>query len=486
MTTQTPPLRRELGTLAAIGLSIAMMGPTIAVALYGGAPAVFIGQAAPLAFVLAGVGVALVGGSLIYLSRHFSHAGSAYGLAGATLGPRAGFFSGWALLGTYLMYTPANAVTAGYFATLFCQDTGIWKGANYLTFTVVFLVLMFILASRDIKRVGHWLISLEGVSICVVTVVLVIIVAKLASGFDGRHLSAQVFVLPHGVPVHDLILASVFGFSAFAGFEGAASLGEETKNPRRAIPKALARVIVFAVVFYVVCCAIMAMGFGADTAGGKAFGASSGPLFQLAQLFVSKTTAEVLEIGAMLSAFSAGLGCYLASGRLIFALGRDARPNSRLARVGSSGAPTTALGIAIAVALIVNVGLRLLGNSGLNCAFYLGTIGTLSILVAYAMVSAGALRLMIRSRTVKLALLVPVLGLAILLYTLYNELHPVPPHPYNYFPYLVGAWLLIALVTVLFVPGLAKRVGQGLASAEGFGLGTPPVTASMDTPESAA
>jgi amino acid transporter len=482
--TQTPPLRRELGTWAALGLSIAMMGPTIAVALYGGAPAVFIGQAAPLAFILAGVGVALVGGSLIYLSRHFSHAGSAYGLTGATLGPRAGFFSGWALLGTYLMYTPANAVTAGYFATLFCQDTGIWKGADYLTFTILFLVLMFVLASRDIKRVGHWLISLEGVSICVVTVVLVIIVAKLAGGFHGRHLSAQVFVLPHGVPVHLLILASVFGFSSFAGFEGAASLGEETRNPRRAIPKALARVIAFAVVFYVVCCAVMAMGFGADAAGGKAFGTSSGPLFQLAQLFVSKTTAEVLEIGAMLSAFSAGLGCYLAGGRLIFALGRDARPNSRVARVGTAGAPTTALGIAIAVALLVNVILRLLGNSGLNCAFYLGTVGTLSILVAYGMLSVGAIRLMVRSRAVKLALLVPLLALAMIVYTMYNELYPVPPRPYNYFPYLVGAWLLIALGAVFLVPGLASRVGRGLAQAEGFGLQTSSGPARMDRPES--
>jgi amino acid transporter len=461
-----------------------MMGPTIAVALYGGAPAVFVGQAAPLAFILAGVGIALVGGSLIYLSRHFSHAGSAYGLTGATLGPRAGFFSGWALLGTYLMYTPANAVTAGYFATLFCQDTGLWKGADYLTFTVVFLVLMFILASRDIKRVGHWLISLEGVSICVVTVVLVIIVAKLAGGFHGRHLSAQVLVLPHGVPVHLLILASVFGFSSFAGFEGAASLGEETQNPKRAIPKALTRVIIFAVVFYVVCTAVMAMGFGANAAGGKAFGASSGPLFQLAQLFVSKTTAEVLEIGAMLSAFSAGLGCYLASGRMIFALGRDARPNSRVARVGRSGAPTTALGLAIGVALVVNIGLRVLGNSGLNCAFYLGTIGTLSILVAYAMLSAGALRLMFRSRTVKLAFLIPVLGLVIIFYTFYNELYPVPPHPYNYFPYLVAAWLLIALLAVAFVPGLAKRLGRGLAAADGFDVETPSATTTANRPES--
>jgi len=32
--------------------------------------------------------------------------------------------------------------------------------------------------------------------------------------------------------------AAVFGFLSFAGFEGAASLGQETNNPRREIPRA--------------------------------------------------------------------------------------------------------------------------------------------------------------------------------------------------------------------------------------------------------
>ncbi|HEY1616113.1 MAG TPA: APC family permease, partial [Streptosporangiaceae bacterium] len=99
---QSPPgLRRELRTWQSLALSIAMMSPTLAIAVYGGAPALYVGRAAPLAFILSGVGVVLVGAGLVYLCRYFSHAGSVYGLTGVTLGPRAGFFSGWALLGTY-------------------------------------------------------------------------------------------------------------------------------------------------------------------------------------------------------------------------------------------------------------------------------------------------------------------------------------------------------------------------------------------------
>ena len=81
-------LRRELRTIESLALSIAMMSPALAMSLYGGAPAMYVGYGAPLAFVFAGVGVVLVGGGLIYLCRYFSHAGSVYGLTGATLGPR--------------------------------------------------------------------------------------------------------------------------------------------------------------------------------------------------------------------------------------------------------------------------------------------------------------------------------------------------------------------------------------------------------------
>ncbi len=150
-------LRRELRTIETLALSIAMMSPVLAMSLYGGAPAIFVGRAAPLAFVLSGIVVGLVGTGLIYLCRYFSHAGSVYGLTGVTLGPRAGFFSGWALLGCYLIYTPASAATAGYFATLFCKDTGLWNGADYIPFTIMFLLVILVLATRDIKRVGQTL-----------------------------------------------------------------------------------------------------------------------------------------------------------------------------------------------------------------------------------------------------------------------------------------------------------------------------------------
>src|SRR6201991_4602348 len=106
--TTNPPshgLRRELRFWEAIAISIGIMAPTAAMALNGVAPAGLIGRAVPLAFIFATIGILFVAYAFIRLTRYFAHAGSVYALTGMTLGPQAGFFSGWALLGTYLCFT---------------------------------------------------------------------------------------------------------------------------------------------------------------------------------------------------------------------------------------------------------------------------------------------------------------------------------------------------------------------------------------------
>ncbi|MDQ3863282.1 MAG: APC family permease, partial [Actinomycetota bacterium] len=108
-------LRRELRFWEAIALSIGIMAPGAAMALNGTLPASLVGRAVPLAFVFASVGILFVSYAFIRLTGYFNHAGSVYALSGVTLGPRAGFFSGWALLGTYLAFTAASTAEVGLF-----------------------------------------------------------------------------------------------------------------------------------------------------------------------------------------------------------------------------------------------------------------------------------------------------------------------------------------------------------------------------------
>ncbi|MDQ6729494.1 MAG: APC family permease, partial [Actinomycetota bacterium] len=166
--TTRPGLRRELRFWEAIALSIAIMAPTAAMALNGAGAAALIGRAAPLAFIFATIGVLLVAYSFIRLSRYFSHAGSVFAFSGITLGPQAGFFSGWALLGTYLAFTCASTAEAGTFGVAFFHGSGIWNGADYIVIALVAAVIIAILAFGDIRAVTRSLLGMEGISVTLI------------------------------------------------------------------------------------------------------------------------------------------------------------------------------------------------------------------------------------------------------------------------------------------------------------------------------
>src|SRR5207247_184987 len=91
-----------------------------------------LGSAAPLAYVLASVGMAFIGYGFVRLSAAFSHAGSVYAFVGKTLGPRAGFFAGWALIGTYIVFPPVSVLGMAVFAEAFVRHSGIATSVDWL------------------------------------------------------------------------------------------------------------------------------------------------------------------------------------------------------------------------------------------------------------------------------------------------------------------------------------------------------------------
>src|SRR3954454_8691995 len=139
-------LRRELRFWEAIAISVGIMAPTAAMALNGTVPASLVGRAVPLAFLFAAIAIALISYSFIRLTSYFNHAGSTYALAGVTLGPRAGFFAGWALLATYSCFIAANIAEIGLFGTSFLDSTGIWNNPSWIVVSLIAAGLVWFLA----------------------------------------------------------------------------------------------------------------------------------------------------------------------------------------------------------------------------------------------------------------------------------------------------------------------------------------------------
>jgi amino acid transporter len=303
----------------------------------------------------------------------------------------------------------------------------------------------------------------------------VVVFAKLIgdSAPNGQSMSAigDAFSLPPGTTLDAVATASVFGFLSFAGFEGAAALGEETDSPTRNIPRAIFLAPLVVGIFYLVVITAQTLGFGTDAAGVKAFASSSSPLGDLSKSYVGSGLEDAIDLGASISAFASGLGTATAASRIMFALARDGMPGSPLGRASArTGAPAGALAVVMTVAFAGIIGQRLAGTSAANAFFYPGTIGVLSLLVAYIATNLGAIRhLFVRARRRPLWQLVfPVVGIAFLVFTIYKNVAGTSA-PYDRFPWIVLAWLAIGALVVALAPGVARRVGEALTRELGSG-----------------
>lgn len=87
---ERPKLRRELGFLGALALSIGIMAPTGALSINGVPTAGLVGKGVPVAFLFASIAILPVAYGFIRLSQHISHAGSVYAFCGITIGPKGG------------------------------------------------------------------------------------------------------------------------------------------------------------------------------------------------------------------------------------------------------------------------------------------------------------------------------------------------------------------------------------------------------------
>jgi amino acid transporter len=304
---------------------------------------------------------------------------------------------------------------------------------------------------------------------------MVVIFAKVLGGSapGGQEATLDVFSPPGGISFSTVAIAAVFGFLSFGGFEGAASLGEETANPGRNIPRAIGTAVIVAGVFYIVCMVAQSLGFGATEAGAKRFSESSAPLGDLSKDYIGSAFADVINFGATMSAFAATLGAATAASRILFALSRDAFAENRLGRASArSGAPAGALAVVLGIAVVALVAYRINGTDAVNAFFYPGTMGVLLMLVSYFVCNTGAivfLYLRGERRAPLFEVIIPIIALAIIVYVLYqNTLADSLEYPYTVFPLVVAGWLLLGLAIAVLVPGLARRVGEGLAREEGI------------------
>ena len=475
---ERPRLKRQLSVWEAIGVSLALMAPSMAANINPQAAATTVGRAVPLTFALAAVGILLVSYTFVRLCQRFNHSGSVYGFVGATLGARTGVISGWALTGTYTFYGVVTSMAGGRFLAGLLDTIGVWHNPplwSGFLLGCIGLVVVWWLATTPIRRGTRVVLVVEAVTVLLILAVTATVMYKLVTHTapGGLGVDWSVFSVPEGTGTSTLFLGVVFGFLSFAGFEAAATLGEEAKRPRTDIPRAILGVAIFGGCYFVIVTAVEAMGFGTGAAGVKAFVNSSSLLGQLGTSYLASWVGTLITAGAMISAFSCALASAVGASRLLYALGRDGVLFGWFGQISSEvGTPThSTAGILLAIYLIVAITWFVLGGTPFDLFAEAGAIGTLILLVVYILAGIGMIKLVFFSGDRSLArwqLVIPLAGLVVLGYTLYRNVYPLPTGIAWWGPSVALAWLLFGIVWILSRPALAARAGRRLAESEGL------------------
>jgi len=460
-----PTLRRSLSVWQAVGLSIALMAPSMAANINPQGTATSVGRAVPLAFLIATVGVLLVAYVFVRLCQRFNHAGSVYAFVAATLGPRAGTVAGWSLMGTYCFYGVVTSTAAGIFGTSFLQAAGIWPnppGWAPFLISCLALVLVWLLTVIPARGGTRVLLTVEGVTVALILLVSVAVLVHLIAGTapGGLRPTWSVFTVAAGTDASTVFLGAVFGFLSFAGFEAAATLGEEARRPRRDIPRAILGTAIFGGAYFVFVTAVEVMGFGTDAAGVDAFTKSSSLLGDLGSRYVGGWVGDLISLGAAISAFGCALACAVGGSRLLFALSRDAAGERGLGRVTKVGTPAAAAVVVVLAMYGIVAALALgAGSSAMDVFLASGTIGTLILLVVYLVTTIGAIRLLFFTapRTVPMyEIVIPLLALVVLGYTVYRNVVPYPTGTSASYPLVAGGWIVLGSIAVALVPRLSR------------------------------
>jgi amino acid transporter len=429
-----------------VGLSVATIAPTLAMAFNVSLAVQFAGPAAPLAFVIGTILVLIVGLSFIAWSRRVAHAGSAYGYITQAFGRRWGFLAGWALLLTYLAYGAGTSALVGSFIEAAARTSGLKGPSLWMSLSVAAIVCATFLARRNMRFAGRLMLILEGLSLLAVTVLSIVIIAKVSA---LHSLSARPFTpSPAYHSWAGVGYALVFAVLSFGGFEAAATLGEETNNPHRNIPLAILAALLLAGMLYVFISYAQVIGFGLENT--DAFAKAPAPLDTLAVRYTSRRFAVVLDLAAALGGFSCVLGALSAAGRMLYALGRAGLASNKDGKRVPLESAILVSGAACLLCLLIWA--RRPG------AYYgaMGTVGTLALILVYMGVAwAQAKEAAARRHGVGCA--VGVAGALLLVWPLYNSVYPVPAYPDNLWPLTVLGWLACGGLLLRLRPELTRR-----------------------------
>ena len=453
--------RNAIGLPEVLFQSITHMAPAVATALSIGAATTFAGGITPLAVLFAMIAVLFTAFSMAELARHLPSAGGMYTYVGQGLGSFFGWLVAWGFALAEPLVMPLLLGGFGFYGAIFLSSyLGIefeyaWVGLAILCGLVVWLL----------NYRGIALSTRTGVVLGIIEIAIFLLISALLV-VNAEENTLSVFV-PGDEGVKPAFQGMIFCLLAFIGFEAAAPLGEETSEPRRAIPRALIWSAILVGLFYVFNYYAATVFFGPDRMTEFYAFNEGDPWGYMAEEVLPNIGGLLIVFAILNSSLANANAGATAATRSLFAMGRASLlPRFFAAVHPETRAPVNAIHFQAITALIIAVALGfLLTNdpypAGLNVYVFLGTMLGLLFAGIYILVNVACIGYFWRKRrdefNVLKHVLVPVLGVIAMIPAALAVIGGVTIpilditlDPYtNYLRFtapIVGVWVLLGIV----------------------------------------
>jgi amino acid transporter len=465
----------SMSQIEVLSQSVAGIAPSAVMATGPALIVLFAGQGAWLSYVAATVIVVLVGLVVAQFGRRFASSGSLYSYVARGLGPTGAFAAGWGLVIGYTCIAMLGVTLIGPYAASFLETLGLPVATmtGFIVITAVTTIAAAAFAIAGIKistRIG---LVLEVVSVAAVLFVLVVVVAR-----GGDSSAPSQFDLS-GLTSDGVTFGIVLAVLGFVGFESAASLGAEARDPHRTIPRAVIGSAVLVGVLYVFATYASVLGFG----GTEALSASAAPISDLAAQNGLGGVTWLVDLGVTASFFAVAIASINAAARVLYTMGEEDVLPAVLGRAHPKHkTPHVAIGVLAPIVGLVPVLLMLAGRGPLEVYAYVGTIGTFGYMLGYLLMAA-ALPFFLRRRgeANPLSTVLAVVVVATLLYVFYKNVVPVPDWPMNLMPWIFLGALAVGMAWYAAVRVRNPQVLAEVGSVEEEPV--PPGTAQVGEPE---
>ncbi len=353
------------GAFISIGIAAGVAGPSVV-----------------LAIAIAACLAACNGLSSAQLASDHPVSGGSYEYGYRYLAPTLGFSAGW----MFLWAKSASAATAALGLSGYALDMfGITAPTVRVSLAVVAVAGITGLVLGGMTRSNR-------VNAVIVTFTLFALVAFVVAGASTaaeRSESTLSGMFSGVTDVRSLLEASALMFVAYTGYGRIATLGEEVREPRRNIPRAIIVTLAISAVLYV-SVSLVAVGAVGASQLARFTGATAAPLEEAARTFSGPMLSHLLATAAITAMLGVLLNLVLGLSRVMLAMARRHDAPKSLSQVDSrSQSPQNAvLAVGTGIALIT-----LVGDVGLTWSF-----SAFTVLVYYAITNLAALRLPAEAR----------------------------------------------------------------------------------------